>query len=283
MQTPARRVLAGLVVAASVSLGLGAPPLAAVAAGLQTVDARVSGAFLMHGRILTALRVRGERRGQTLTPRWEFTSQSCFGSACERLSLRRQRSANRYDHLELTRVGIGVYTGRHTFYARLRCKGRIYPRGEVVPYRITMSINQGVAIQAFEFASTVTATYTNLTRIDRTPCPTGPSHDSAGYIGVASPLPSVPTAGFTVVPTSPAYSDRFADTSSPGASHARIVSRRWDFSDPRSGSANTASGAIVSHRFSAPGIYRTSLTVIDANGLTSTASQPVFTAQPAGG
>src|SRR5579884_1340623 len=145
-------------------------------------SARVVGVFAMRGRIVTAVRVRGEHRGQIVRRQWTFTGVGCGPRSCRRLVLRRERSAGHVDRLTL-RPSRGLYTGGGRFYAALECKGRTYPRGEVVPYRITVRITGVDRVQGIPFAGRLAATYTNLRRIDRTRCPVGPSHDAARYTG----------------------------------------------------------------------------------------------------
>ncbi len=279
----------GLLLGAALVLAAGVPARAAGvparAAGVPAraagvADARISASFVMHGQIVTAVRVRGEHRGQAVTRRWTFSGLTCAGSVCPRLSLRRQRSAHHFDRLTLSRVGIGSYAGRGRFYAALRCRGRLVRRALVVPYRITVEVAQVVAIEGIGFASRLTATYANLHRIDRTRCPIGPSHDAAQYTGAAAPLPGPPAPAFSVALHPAADSVTVTDTSAPGAGGARIVSRLWQFGDPASGPADTATTPEAEHTFSAPGAYQVSLTVTDANGLTATAVQTVTAPGP---
>jgi PKD repeat protein len=276
----ARHLALGLVLGLSLPLAVAVCARAAQPPAARAVDARVGSTFVMRGRVLTAVRVRGEHRGQLVTRRWSFAGRSCRGSVCRRLALHRQRSADRYDNLVLSRVGIGRYSGRGRFYAGLRCEGQTYPRGELVPYRITVRVTRAVAIQGLEFARRLTATYTNLSRIDRTRCPIGPSHDAARYSGSASPLPSPPTASFSFVVSAATDSASFTDTSARGAGGAPIVARLWKFGDPASGSANLAGTTNPQHDFTAPGTYQVSLIVTDANGLSSAETQPVIAAGP---
>ncbi len=245
-----------------------------------TTDARISATFVMHGRIVTAVRVHGERRGQSVTRRWTFTGLGCAGSVCPRLSLRRQRSAHRYDTLTLSRVGVGSYAGSARFTSALGCRGRRYPRGLVVPYRIAVQVAQAVPIEGIAFAGALTATYINPRRIDRTRCPIGPSHDAAQYVGAAAPLPSPPAATFSAAVNPAADSATFTDTSHPGAGGARILAWTWQFGDPASGAANTAATPQATHTFSGPGAYQVSLTVTDANGLSATTTQTVTAPGP---
>jgi PKD repeat protein len=274
--TPRPRYLAlGLVLSLSVAFSIDASASAAASHAARTTDARVVSPFLMHGRVGSALRVRGEHRGQRIARHWTFTGLSCGGNVCRRLSLLRERSAHRYSRIVLHRIGVGRYAGSSRFYAALKCRGKLYRRGEDVPYRITVNVTQAVTVQGIRFARKLSATYTNRRRIDRTKCPIGPSHDAAGYTGVASLLPSPPTADFAATVNPSTDGAQFTDTSSPGAGGAPIVSRQWQFGDPASGAANTADTPAPAHTFSAPGVYSVSLVVTDANGLSSTTTQPV--------
>ncbi|MFZ1997682.1 MAG: PKD domain-containing protein [Solirubrobacteraceae bacterium] len=275
MTAPLRHVAMGVIVGAAMVLVVAGP---ARAAGVA--DARISTTFTMHGQIVTAVRVRGERSGQAVTRRWTFTGLGCAGSVCRQLGLRRQRGANRFDHLTLSRVGVGSYAGSSRFSAPLRCRGRRYPHGLVVPYTITVQVTQMVGIEGIAFASQLAAVYTNRRRIDHTPCPIGPSHDAARYLGVAAPLPSPPAAAFRVAAHPAHDSATFTDTSLPGAGGAPIVARAWQFGDPGSGAANTATASPSRHTFSVPGPYQVALTVTDANGLSATTTHSVVAPGP---
>jgi PKD repeat protein len=241
---------------------------------------RVVGVFLMSGRITTAVRVRGERPGQTITRRWVFVGQSCSYRYCKLLSLQRERSDHKVSTISLHRTPNGSYQGKGLFYASLGCLGKTYPRGEAVPYRVTVRVTRAVTIQGISFAQSLAATYSNSARTDRTACPVGSSHDAAGYTGSASPLPSPPNAGFSIATKLASDSAVFRDTSVLGAVGAALVSREWNFGDPASGSADSSTSAIPSHHFTAPGIYGVSLAVIDANGLKSTATESVTAPGP---
>lgn len=279
MSAPIRHGVLAMLAGAVLVLAGGAAGVArAAVAGVA--DARISTTYVMHGRVTTAVRVRGEHRGQLVTRRWTFVGLSCSGNVCQQLALRRQRSANHYDRLTLSRVGVGSYAGSGRFYAGLRCRGRRYRRGLVVPYEITVQVAQAVPVEGIAFAGQLTATYTNLRRIDRTRCPIGPSHDAARYAGAAAPLPGPPAAAFTVAPQPSTTIDTFTDTSGPGAGGAPIVARLWQFGDPASGAANSATTSPAQHTFSAPGTYQVQLTVTDANGLTATAVQTVVVPAP---
>jgi PKD repeat protein len=270
----ARHLILGLGLAASLALAV------AVTAQAAPVDARVNAAFVMHGRISAAVRVRGEHRGQVITRQWTFTGRSCGRIVCQKLRLRRERSAHHFDTLVLVRVGVGRYAGSGRFFGGLRCRGRTFRRGLSVPFHITVSVIQAVTEQGIPFASVLSATYTNPRRTDKTACPIGPSHDAAHYTGVAAQLPSPPAAAFAITVNAAGDSATFTDTSALGAGGAGIVSRLWRFGDPASGAADTAATPTAAHTFSGPGVYQVSLTVTDANGLTATDAQSVVIPGP---
>jgi PKD repeat protein len=278
MTAPIRHGALGLLRGGAVLLALAV--MLAAAGSARAADARITSTYLMHGRIVTAVRVHGERRGQSVTRRWTFTALGCKRSVCPRLTLRRQRSANRYDRVTLARVSAGSYTGSGRFTSALRCRGRRFPHGLVVPYTVRVQVRQVVAVGGIAFASRLSAVYTNRRRIDRTRCPIGPSHDAARYAGTAVALPSPPAATFQVATQPAADSATFTDTSIPGPGGARIVGRLWQFGDPASGAADTATASPAAHTFSAPGTYEVSLTVTDANGLTATSTQTVIAPGP---
>jgi hypothetical protein len=277
MTAPIRLGAIGLFVTAVLLAAVG-PACATAAVGIA--DARIATTYVMHGRIVTAVRVRGEHRGQAVTRRWTFTGVDCAGSVCRRLTLRRHRGPHHVDRLTLTRVGVGSYRGRGRFTAPLRCRERRYPRGVVVPYTITVLVTEAVPVQGIAFAAQLSAVYANRRRIDHTPCPLGPSHDTAWYVGAAAPLPSPPAAAFQVAIRPGSDRVVFTGTSARGAGGARIVSRLWQFGDPASGAANTATVNPARHTFSAPGVYQVVLTVTDANGLTASAAQAVTVPGP---
>lgn len=269
-----------------VVLGLSAATASAAARrhrrGPRTVDARVSATFVMHGRIVTAVRVQGEHRGQRITRQWTFTGEECRRNVCRRLLLTRERSAGQFDHLVLVRTGVGRYAGNGRFYAALECKGAIYPQGQLVPYRVTVDVTRAVTIQGTAFATALTATYRNPRRTDRTICPTGPSHDAANYSGTATPPPSPPAAAFSTAVSPGSDTATFTSSSTPGGDQAPIGGYAWNFGDAASGPANGATAPQASHTFTAPGTYTVSLAVTDANGLTATASQRVVVPGPPG-
>lgn len=256
---------------------IAAAPAAGAAA---TPQGRIVGAFTMQGRIITAVRVLGEHRGQVVQRHWTFTGVGCGRRSCRQLLLRRERSAGQFDRLTLRPTGRGSYAGSGRFYAPLTCIGGIFPRGEIVPYRVTVRITRASKVQGIWFADRLAATYTNLHRIDLTRCPLGPSHDAASYTGTASPAVTAPTPGFTQSVDGATDLASFTDTSRPGGGGAPIVSWHWDFGDHASGGANTSTAENAQHRFSAPGSYGVTLVVRDANGLTARATATVVAPGP---
>jgi PKD domain len=248
----------------------------------RPVDARVSAAFNMQGRITTAVRVPGERRGQRITRQWTFTGQRCAGNVCRRLVLTRQRAAGQFDRLVLSRTGVGRYAGSGSFYAPLQCRGAIYPQGQLARYRVTVTVTHAVSVEGVPFATALTATYTNARRTDRTICPTGPSHDAATYSGTAAPAPSPPSAAFSVSAAPGSETVTVTSTSTPGGDQAPITGFAWNFGDPSSGPADGATAARASHTFTGPGTYTVSLTVADSSGLTATQQQQVVVPAPPG-
>ncbi len=272
--------LVALALVAACGLALATGAVARRGAHAPHLSARVVGAFVMSGQITQAVRVRGERPGEMVVRRWSFAGESCTPSACRRLVLRRQRSAGMYSSLVLTQVAAGVYAGRSRFYAGLKCRGIVHPRGLEVPYGITVTVTRATVIQGSSFASALVATYTNLVRRDRTICPIGPSHDAARYSGVASPVTGPPTAAFSDQLNPATDTATFTDRSAVGPGGAPIVSISWQFGDPASGALNAASTSNPTHHFTAPGTYDVTITVTDANGLKSTATNPVSVPAP---
>ncbi len=236
---------------------------------------RVLGTFMMKGEIETAVNVLGERPGQIVRRKWTFTPSACRHSSCRRLLLRRERSDGKYSALVLSRVATGRYAGESRFYSGLVCNGQVYSQAEIVPYQITVRVTRAVTLQGIAFATNIVASYTNPARDDLTACPLGPSHDAARYGGAATRVPTPPSAAFTVIPTSNASAVALASTSSRGAGEAPIVAWHWQFGDPASGSADSATSDGAIHVFSAAGTYQVTFSVRDANGLTSTTTQPV--------
>jgi hypothetical protein len=156
---------------------------AAGPASAQTpaTDALLKGSFQMSGRVTAARNVRGERVGQVVARTWTFTPQ-CAAAPCAAVQLVRAR-ANGTDTLTLERTHTGSYAGAGVFYAPLRCSGRIYPRGQEIPFRITVRVTATNGA----VASAISATYVNRERTNLTPCIGVLGHDSARYVGLLAP------------------------------------------------------------------------------------------------
>ncbi len=268
------------------ALAVAPSPAAALSGGAARAsagDARVIGTFAMVAKVTTAVQVRGEHAGQTLRRTWVIRPSECNGSVCRRLTLWRERGSGFVERVALQQTGRGRYAGSGTFYVPLRCLGRTYRLGSRVPFRITLTVTAAVRVQAIQFARRIEATYVNPARSDDTPCPLGPSHDAALYTGTLSspaPSPSPPTASFSAQVDATDETVDFKDTSQPGAGGAAIQTHKWRFDDPVSGASDTSTQADPVHRFAASGSYLVSLTVTDANELSSTRTQIVTVPPP---
>lgn len=153
----------------------------AVAQG-PTPAAQLQGSFQMSGRVTVAHRVRGEHVGQLVQRTWMFTPL-CATAPCTTVRLVRSRASGG-DTLTLTSVGPNAYAGTGVFYAALRCGGRIYPTGEVIPFRITVHVTATTPTPGGAPAvSAISASYVNRSRANRTPCLALLGHDAARYMG----------------------------------------------------------------------------------------------------
>jgi hypothetical protein len=247
-------------------------PAAAYAA---PVDARFYGFFAMDGRITVARNVRGEHRGQRVRRTWAFVS-TCATGPCPGPTLYRERDARRVDRIRLRRHSTGAYGGRWRFWIPLRCGRRTVRHGGQGLGLVTIRVLRTTTVQTTPFATVLSATYTNPSRVNRTRCPGGLGRDAATYRGnLAVPLPTPPTAGFGFTPNAATGDVAFADHSAPGRGGARIRAYRWDFGDPSSGAADTSVATAPTHHYAQHGVYVVTLTVRDANGLTGTVSQNV--------
>jgi hypothetical protein len=181
-----------LVIAAAALGAIAAPALAAGATGKPAgqatqVDpaigaARLVGTFELAGRITTAVRVKGERKGQSVLRNWSFLPGCTVGS-CRTVVLLRKRSSGS-DTVKLTRKRPGYYVGNGSFYAPLGCAGKTYRRGEAVPFTVTVTITAALRDPTGALVATrVNATYTNTSRRNLTRCVDLPGHDAASYHG----------------------------------------------------------------------------------------------------
>jgi hypothetical protein len=141
--------------------------------------ARLEGQFSMEARITVAKNVVREHVGERLGRTWTFRPL-CASGACAEIQLVRNRAGGA-DALTLAETTPGSYAGNGLFYAPLSCGGKTYPRGESVPFRITVTITGEST--AGGFATAVKATYVNPSRRNLTRCVDIPGHDAATYTG----------------------------------------------------------------------------------------------------
>jgi hypothetical protein len=162
----------------------GAVPAAPAATQTNPVlgAARLAGTFELVGRITTAVRVKGERKGQRVARNWSFLP-GCPVGACRTVGLLRRRSGGS-DKVKLTRKRPGYYAGNGSFYAPLKCGGTTYRRGEAVPFSVTVTITAALRDPTGTLVATrVNATYKNTSRRNLTRCVDLPGHDAASYHG----------------------------------------------------------------------------------------------------
>lgn len=181
-RSTAARVACGLLLAGTGLFGVGVGATSA-AVSPEITAARLQGDYTVAGIVTRAVGITGEHRGQRVQRTWNFISP-CATGACPLLGLHRQRSGGT-DPLFLQEVSAGSYTGSGSFAAPLRCHGRLYPEGSVVPYTITLRITTAAPQpDGSVLATGFTATYRNLGRVGQTRCFSPPSYDSARYLGV---------------------------------------------------------------------------------------------------
>jgi hypothetical protein len=154
---------------------------AAGAATPATGGARLTGTFLITGRVTIADNVSGEHPGQTVHRSWVFTP-ACASGACGMITLVRGR-AKGSDRLVLHRRAPGYYVGYSNFYRPVKCGSGIYRRGERVPFRITVRITQVQVSGGQTTVTQISASYRNQVRYNLTPCVAYLGHDSATYQG----------------------------------------------------------------------------------------------------
>jgi hypothetical protein len=145
--------------------------------------AQLAGTFQMSGTVTVAHLVPGEHAGEAVARTWTFTPL-CATAPCATVQLVRTRATGT-DTLTLTAVSSNAYAGTGSFYAPLRCAGRLYGLGEMIPFRITVQVTATApgAAGGPPVASAISATYVNKTRVNLTPCLALLGHDAARYTG----------------------------------------------------------------------------------------------------
>jgi hypothetical protein len=139
----------------------------------------------MTGRVTAARHVPGEHVGQQVTRTWTFTPV-CPSGPCSTIQLVRAR-INGSDTIVLQLVPGGSYVGKGVFYLPLGCAGRLYPHGELVPFKIAVRVTAKTVAGGTVIAAGIAATYRNRTRKNLTPCVAVLGHDAATYTGVVQP------------------------------------------------------------------------------------------------
>lgn len=188
LRTGRRALLAAAVLLAIAAAGASAAGALAQAPPAPAAAARLQGSFRLAGQVTVADHIRGEHAGENVTRIWTFTPL-CPAGPCQTVVLVRHRHAGT-DVTTLVQRSPGLYSGQGSFPAALRCGRRRYPRGERVPFTITVNIDSAVIQNGIIVADRVSATYVNPVRINRTPCVAVLGHDAATYHGHLIPPPS---------------------------------------------------------------------------------------------
>ena len=143
--------------------------------------ARIVTNFVLDGRVTVADNIRGEHVGQRVTRIWTFTP-TCATGACQTIKLVRTRAAGT-DRVTLRRRAPGYYVGSGSFFAPLRCGSSTYAKGAAVPFTITVRVTAVTLFGSAVVATEISATYTNSSRTNLTPCVAALGHDAARYRG----------------------------------------------------------------------------------------------------
>ena len=247
----------------------------------QPVDARIVGTFTMHAHVTAAVNVPGERVGGILSRAWTIFPSRCRASVCQRLLLVRERSDHQHDRLTLARVGRGEYAGAGTFYVGLSCLGKVYTHGSRVPYRITLDGSPGNHGGWDQLCAGPRCDLRQPGTFRCNPVPARPQ-PRCGPLQRPTQLPAPhPADGVVLSDNRPLHKSGIVQRHLPARSRRLpIVSRRWRFGDSASGAADMSTLAAPVHRFSSPGTYVVSLTLLDANGLSSTGSEQITASGP---
>jgi hypothetical protein len=161
-----------------------------------------------------------------------------------------------------TRAG-RIYTG--TARTRLRCASGRVPAQLTDRFQISRRVRRA--------GRRLAANLSGKARIRGT-CGGTAAELVVRWTAERSDLPEPPTPSFSSGPdpvslTTDGGVVTFVDSSTDDLDGGRIVRWEWDFGDPASGAANTASGEQVTHTYTAPGTFTVKLTVTDDDGLSA--------------
>jgi hypothetical protein len=153
---------------------------------------RLVGQFAMTGRITAAHAVTGEYVGQIVTRSWNFLAP-CPAGQCQTEELVRSRATGGDKTMLHRKAGVfSQWSGQGSFFAPLICNSRVYPLGERVFFKIQVRITAATTVNGAPVATSVAARYTNVKRMNRTPCVVALGHDAAVYTGTLLPPPPPP-------------------------------------------------------------------------------------------
>ncbi len=142
----------------------------------------------MTGLVTVAHYVPGEHVGLQVTRTWTF-APVCPTGPCRTVQVVRTR-INGSDSVVLHLRPGGVYSGRGVFFLPLGCAGHRYPRGEQVPFKLTVRVTGKAVVNGTVIATSIAATYRNRVRKNLTPCVALLGHDAASYSGTLLPAPA---------------------------------------------------------------------------------------------
>ena len=179
-----RRVGAANLAAILVVILAAALPAGALAQPVAPAQ-QLQGTFQMTGSVTAASNVLGEQVGDAVQRTWTFTPLCAVGY-CATVRLVRQRATGT-DTVLLHATGPTTYRGTGRFYAPLRCSGRTYHPGQVVPFRIAVRVTATAPLGTATVVTAISATYLNRSRINLTPCIGVLGHDAARYTGQSAP------------------------------------------------------------------------------------------------
>jgi hypothetical protein len=151
------------------------------ASGGPVPGAALQGSYLLAGRVKVQGHIRGEHSGQSVLRTWRF-QPGCPSGPCPTVTLTRPRAGG-VDTVLLKQMQPGYYVGHGSYFAPLRCAGKIYRPGERVPFTITVTVTTAVTINGVLTAGRLYTTYANPIRFNLTPCVAVLGHDSASYHG----------------------------------------------------------------------------------------------------